>query len=310
MDRGPARASDRLGFRDQPRDYAARRRSPTTAVFSRSIGIRSKTVGAHLRAPEPATLYRMHGNLTGAYDIRHVDSPQPRRRHQQDADRIKSRLRRSAGVFRAGASDAADRDRTGSRSARCHHAQSRRRRTPFPTGRRAERCSIPAIIRKRSGAAVHEGALAELKARRDAARARRPTLRHRLCRRGRAQRLQYGLHHDRADAGRAPQGRPEERRPGDRDDRDRSGRRASPCTSPRCRKGRGIVPSCRRSSPTCSGLTPSDIRVNTEIDTAKDAWSIASGNYCQPFRRRPSPAPPSSPPSALPASWRASPRAS
>jgi 2-furoyl-CoA dehydrogenase large subunit len=29
-------------------------------------------VGAHLRAPEPATLYRMHGNLTGAYDIRHV----------------------------------------------------------------------------------------------------------------------------------------------------------------------------------------------------------------------------------------------
>ena len=29
-------------------------------------------VGAHIRAPEPATLYRMHGNLTGAYDIHHV----------------------------------------------------------------------------------------------------------------------------------------------------------------------------------------------------------------------------------------------
>jgi 2-furoyl-CoA dehydrogenase large subunit len=29
-------------------------------------------VGAHIRAPEPATLYRMHGNLTGPYDIRHV----------------------------------------------------------------------------------------------------------------------------------------------------------------------------------------------------------------------------------------------
>ena len=28
--------------------------------------------GAYLRAPEPATLYRMHGNLTGAYDIRHL----------------------------------------------------------------------------------------------------------------------------------------------------------------------------------------------------------------------------------------------
>lgn len=28
--------------------------------------------GAYPRAPEPATLYRMHGNMTGAYDIRHV----------------------------------------------------------------------------------------------------------------------------------------------------------------------------------------------------------------------------------------------
>ncbi|WP_287849800.1 molybdopterin cofactor-binding domain-containing protein [Acidiphilium sp.] len=28
--------------------------------------------GAYLRAPEPATLYRMHGNMTGAYDIRNV----------------------------------------------------------------------------------------------------------------------------------------------------------------------------------------------------------------------------------------------
>ena len=27
--------------------------------------------GAHLRAPEPATLYRMHGNLTALYDVRH-----------------------------------------------------------------------------------------------------------------------------------------------------------------------------------------------------------------------------------------------
>src|ERR1044071_10392024 len=29
-------------------------------------------VGAHIRAPEPATLYRMHGNLSGAYDIPNV----------------------------------------------------------------------------------------------------------------------------------------------------------------------------------------------------------------------------------------------
>ncbi|MGH6754593.1 MAG: molybdopterin cofactor-binding domain-containing protein, partial [Bradyrhizobium sp.] len=31
------------------------------------------------------------------------------------------------------------------------------------------------------------------------------------------------------------------------------------------------------------GLKPTDIRVNTEIDTAKDAWSIASGNYASRF---------------------------
>ncbi|MGI9521834.1 MAG: xanthine dehydrogenase family protein molybdopterin-binding subunit [Hyphomicrobiaceae bacterium] len=28
--------------------------------------------GAYLRAPEPATIYRMHGNMTGAYNIRHL----------------------------------------------------------------------------------------------------------------------------------------------------------------------------------------------------------------------------------------------
>src|SRR5262249_3559469 len=31
------------------------------------------------------------------------------------------------------------------------------------------------------------------------------------------------------------------------------------------------------------GLTPADVRVNAEIDTAKDAWSIASGNYASRF---------------------------
>src|SRR5213079_3151526 len=31
------------------------------------------------------------------------------------------------------------------------------------------------------------------------------------------------------------------------------------------------------------GLKPSDIRVVTEIDTARDAWSIASGNYASRF---------------------------
>ena len=43
MDRGPARASDRVGFRHQPRHDARARRLPTTAASSRSTGIRSRT---------------------------------------------------------------------------------------------------------------------------------------------------------------------------------------------------------------------------------------------------------------------------
>ena len=31
------------------------------------------------------------------------------------------------------------------------------------------------------------------------------------------------------------------------------------------------------------GLKPSDIRVVAELDTARDAWSIASGNYSSRF---------------------------
>ena len=71
MDRGPARASGRLGLRDQPRhrlEAAVGSDGRIQALAWDQI----EDVGAHIRAPEPATLYRMHGNLTGAYDIRHV----------------------------------------------------------------------------------------------------------------------------------------------------------------------------------------------------------------------------------------------
>ena len=54
------------------------------------------------------------------------------------------------------------------------------------------------------------------------------------------------------------------------------------------------------------GLAPSDIRVVTEIDTARDAWSIASGNYSSRFAAR-SPAPRISPPRGCGTSWRAQP---
>ena len=57
---------------------ASARISYVTAGFSRdgrfqALHIKQyDDVGAYIRAPEPATLYRVHGNLTGAYDVRHV----------------------------------------------------------------------------------------------------------------------------------------------------------------------------------------------------------------------------------------------
>ena len=71
MDRGSARASDRIGFGDQPGHDA----HAAVADDGRILALdwdQLEDCGAHLRAPEPATLYRMHGNLTGAYDIRHL----------------------------------------------------------------------------------------------------------------------------------------------------------------------------------------------------------------------------------------------
>ncbi len=76
--------------------------------------------GAHLRAPEPATLYRMHGNLTGAYDIRHLRVRNRVVLTNKTPTGTKSRLRRPAGLFRARAAGSAHRGRARPRSARRH----------------------------------------------------------------------------------------------------------------------------------------------------------------------------------------------
>jgi CO/xanthine dehydrogenase Mo-binding subunit len=57
------------------------------------------------------------------------------------------------------------------------------------------------------------------------------------------------------------------------------------------------------------GLAPQDIRVNTELDTAKDAWSIAS-EIMLAASRRPSRELPGSRRNGLRRSWRVSPQAS
>ena len=59
--------------------HATERESEIEAAFARDgalLGLRFDLlddVGAYVRAPEPATLYRMHACITGAYDVQDVD---------------------------------------------------------------------------------------------------------------------------------------------------------------------------------------------------------------------------------------------
>ncbi len=70
MDRGSPGTSLRIGVSDQPRHHAGSRGRSRRAHYGARFD-QVEDCGAHLRAPEPATLYRVHqGDLTGAYDIR------------------------------------------------------------------------------------------------------------------------------------------------------------------------------------------------------------------------------------------------
>ena len=78
---------------------------------------------------------------------------------------------------------------------------------PYRTATLA-RSTIPAITRRAVELGVSPVSLAELEQSPRRSARRRPALRHRLCRRGRAERLEHGLHHHRADRrGEAKEGR-------------------------------------------------------------------------------------------------------
>ena len=180
-------------------------------------------VGAHIRAPEPATLYRMHGTLTGAYDIRHVavrnrvvltnktptglnrgfGGPQMYYALERLMQRIAVELEARSGR----------RDPAQSGAGRCVSlSHGDRRATRF---RQLCPCRRRRACRRRLCRIV----------RAPRPRPRRgPHLRHRLHRRGRAQRVQHGLHHHRADAGGAAARGAEERCARDRDRGARSAR--------------------------------------------------------------------------------------
>jgi 2-furoyl-CoA dehydrogenase large subunit len=237
--------------------------------------------GAHLRAPEPATLYRMHGNLTGAYDIRHVAV----RNRVVVTNKTPTGLNRGFGgpqVYFA-------LERLMQRIALAFGLDPLEviARNLVPANAFPYRTATGALLdsgnyQEALTRGVRDGGLAELKSRRDKARAE-----------GRL----YGI-------GYAAVVEPSVSNmgyittvlsPADR-------RRAGPKNGAQATatvtvdpvgsiavqvasvpQGQGHRTVLSQVVADVFGLTPADIRVNTELDTAKDAWSIASGNYASRF---------------------------
>jgi 2-furoyl-CoA dehydrogenase large subunit len=237
--------------------------------------------GAHLRAPEPATLYRMHGNLSGAYDIRHLKI----RNRVVVTNKTPTGLNRGFGgpqvyfalerlVQRIALELGLDPLDVITRNLVAADA------FPYRTasGALLDSGNYQEAIRR----AVQEGALAELKARRDAAR-----------REGRL----YGIGYTAVvEPSVSNMGyittvlTPAERRKAG----PKNGAQATATVAidpvgsvtvhvASVPQGQGHRTVLSQVVADVFGLKPSDIRVNTEIDTAKDAWSIASGNYASRF---------------------------
>jgi 2-furoyl-CoA dehydrogenase large subunit len=237
--------------------------------------------GANLRAPEPATLYRMHGNMTGAYAIRHVairnrvvltnktpsglnrgfGGPQVYYALERLVQRIAVELKLDPlDVFRANLVPA----------------------EAFPY-----KCATGAILdsgeyRMTMEKALEQGGHAELVARRDAARAE-----------GRL----YGIGYTAVvEPSVSNMGyitavlKPAERKKAG----PKNGAQATATISidpvgsvsvhvASVPQGQGHRTVLAQVVGDVLGLKPNDIRVVTDVDTNKDAWSIASGNYASRF---------------------------
>ena len=237
--------------------------------------------GAHLRAPEPATLYRMHGNLTGAYDIRHV----------KVHNRVVLTNKTPTGLNRGfgGPQLYYPLERLMQRIAIELKLDPLEviRRNLIPAKAMPYRTATGALLD--SGdfgatleAAVSDGGLDALRARRDAAR---------------AQGRYYGIgfaavvEPSVSNMGYITAAlTPEERR--------RAGpKNGAQSTATISLDPLGAVSVQVASTPQgqghrtvlaqviadALGLRPQDVRVNAEVDTAKDGWSIASGNYSSRF---------------------------
>ena len=238
-------------------------------------------VGAYMRAPEPATLYRMHGNLTGAYDIRHICV----RNRVVVSNKTPSGLNRGFGgpqVYYA-------LERLMQRIARELQLDALEviRRNLVPVGGFPYRTATGGLLdsgnyQQALEIAMRDGGLAELRARREEAR-----------REGRL----YGI-------GCAAVVEPSVSNMGyittvlTPQQRLAAGpKNGAQATATIALDPLGAVTVHVASVPQGQGhrtvvaqvvadelgLKPSDIKVIAEMDTARDAWSIASGNYASRF---------------------------
>jgi 2-furoyl-CoA dehydrogenase large subunit len=237
--------------------------------------------GAHLRAPEPATLYRMHGNMTGAYDIRHVAI----RNRVVVTNKTPTGLNRGFGgpqvyfalerlVQRIALELGLDPLDVITRNLVPADA------FPYRTasGALLDSGNYQEAVRR----GVSDGSLADLKSRRDQARAE-----------GRL----YGIGYTAVvEPSVSNMGyittvltAAERRKAGPKNGAQATATVAiDPVGSVAVHvasvpQGQGHRTVLSQVVADVFGLTPADISVNSEIDTAKDAWSIASGNYSSRF---------------------------
>jgi 2-furoyl-CoA dehydrogenase large subunit len=237
--------------------------------------------GAYLRAPEPATLYRMHGNLTGAYAIRNV----------QVRNRVVLTNKTPSGLVRGfgGPQVYYPLERLMQRVAIELGLDPLEviRRNLIPTGAFPYRTASGALYDSGDYAraldvGAMDGGLDELRRRRDEARA--------------AGRL-YGVGFTAAvEPSVSNMGyistvitAAERRRAGPK-----NGAQATATVTldpvgtvtvqvASAPQGQGHRTVLAQVVADVFGLSKNDIRVTTDLDTAKDAWSIASGNYSSRF---------------------------
>jgi 2-furoyl-CoA dehydrogenase large subunit len=238
-------------------------------------------VGAYMRAPEPATLYRMHGNLTGAYDIHHVCV----RNRVVVSNKTPTGLNRGFGgpqVYYA-------LERLMQRIARELKLDALEviRRNLVPVGGFPYRTATGGLLdsgdyQQALEIALRDGGIAELRARREQAR-----------REGRL----YGIGCAAVvEPSVSNMGyittvlTPQQRLAAG----PKNGAQATatitldPLGAVTVRiasvpQGQGHRTVVAQVVADALGLRPSDIKVMAEIDTATDAWSIASGNYASRF---------------------------